>query len=195
MAISYHTIISISATFHHFRRLRQRLPPASVATSLCGLPLLTPSCCCPWPRCLLLVPSPLPSPAVTCRSWSCALPPPSQCCHLLPFIPTMYANPTLQNRVQLQPVVHSRQLRSALLEDGGAMQHPRQQTTHFRRMVHLRPRCRGACPSFAVWTQTCFSKAACHPIQIGMRQVRHANPQATYPKCAVSTPMKCVRGD
>jgi hypothetical protein len=65
MAINYHTITSISATFRCFRRLRRRSPPASVATSLSGSPLPMPTCFCPWPCCLPLLPPPLPPPADT----------------------------------------------------------------------------------------------------------------------------------
>ncbi len=61
MAFNYHTITSISVTFCRFRH--RRLPPASVATSLHGSSLPTPSCCCPWPRCLPLLPPPLLPPA------------------------------------------------------------------------------------------------------------------------------------
>ncbi len=63
MAINY--LNNVSATFHCIRRLCWRLPPASVATSLCGLPLPMPSCCHPWMCCLLLLPPPLPPPTDT----------------------------------------------------------------------------------------------------------------------------------
>ncbi len=61
MAFNYHTIASISATFRHL--CHWRMPPASVATSLRGLLLPTPSCCRPWLRCLLLLLPPLSPPA------------------------------------------------------------------------------------------------------------------------------------
>ncbi len=65
MAINYHTITSILATFCCFRCLRRRLTPASVATSLCSSLLSTPSCCRPWPCCLPLMLPPLPPPSDT----------------------------------------------------------------------------------------------------------------------------------
>jgi hypothetical protein len=71
MAINHHAIMSISATFHHFRFLHQRLPPCihhhlSLRLAIANAILLPP---------VAALPSAVAtSTAAACQSWSCALP-------------------------------------------------------------------------------------------------------------------------